>query len=168
MQVPQRRSELNRKYGGDGDNFLSAEAIASLKDELHRLERALPAATEELNRTREMGDLSENAAYQDAKRRLFGLNGRILAVKEKLKNAIVIEPGADTEGKARIGAIVIVSVGDKRRQYVITGSQETDPASGKISHLSPLGSALLGHAAGDTVIVKTNGREAIYRIESVK
>jgi len=167
MQVPQRRSELNRKYAGDGDNFLSAEAIAALEDELRGLERALPAAKEELNRTREMGDLSENAAYQEAKRRLLGMNGRILVIKEKLKNAIVIEPGAGAGGKVRIGSAVTVSVADRRREYEITGSQETDPTSGKISHLSPLGSALIGRVAGDVVIIETNGRKATYRIESV-
>ncbi|MFA6603353.1 MAG: GreA/GreB family elongation factor [Patescibacteria group bacterium] len=165
MQIPQRKSELNRKYAGDGDNFLSAEAIAALQDELRRLERSLPAATEELNRTRDMGDLSENAAYQEAKRRLFGMNGRMLAVKEKLKNAVVIEPGTDELGHVRIGSTVEVSFGGRDKTYVITGSQETDPAAGRISHLSPLGALLLGRRAGDEVKLSATG--TVYLIRQV-
>ncbi len=167
MRIPQRRSELYKKYGRNDDHHLSADAIRKLNADLRRLETARPRALEDLTRAREMGDLSENAAYSEAKGRLAGIDRRIFEIKEKLKNAILIERGTD-DGRIGIGATVAVEVGGKRRTYEITGSQETDPGSGKISHLSPLGAALVGHAAGDTVVIIANGKKTEYRILDVK
>ncbi len=70
MQVPKRKSEMRRKYDGSADNFLSPEAVKKLQNDLRRLEEvSQPRAREDLVRAREMGDLSENAAYSEAKGR---------------------------------------------------------------------------------------------------
>lgn len=166
MQIPKRKSEENRKYGKREDNFLSAAAIRKLQDDLRRLQDvSRPRAVEDLTRAREMGDLSENAAYSEAKGRLMGIDRRILELKDRLKNAVVIERGPDDEGRARIGATVTVRVNGKEKSYDITGAQETDPSSGRISHHSPLGAALMGKKAGDTVTVKAaTGKEVEYEI----
>lgn len=160
---------MNRKYD-DHDNYLTPAAIQKMKDEIGRLERHVrPKCVEELSRAREMGDLSENAAYHDAKSRVAGIDSRLFTLKERIKNAILIEEGADSDGTVRIGCTVVVSVNGKERTYEITGSQETDPGSGKISHRSPVGAALLDHKTGDEVKVKSaDGREITYVIEQVK
>lgn len=169
MRIPKRKAEENRKYGGSDDNFLSAEAVAELKEDLRRLQEvSRPRAVTDLTRAREMGDLSENAAYSEAKGRLFGIDRRIFEIKEKLKNAVVVKKGATEDGRVRIGAQVVVTVNGKERTYDITGVQETDPSSGKISHQSPLGRALLGRKAGDEVeVTSAAGKLVRYRIEQV-
>jgi len=168
MQVPKRKKEESRKYAGLGDGFMTREAIRKIEEDIARMERSVPRAAEELARAREMGDLSENAAYSEAKGRLNGLHTRILILKEKLKHAVPIEKGAGADGKVRIGATVIVRVDGKEKTYEIVGSEESAPASGRISHQSPIGKALLGHRAGETVVFKGPAREVSYEIVSVE
>lgn len=169
MRIPKRRSEEQARANKESDAYLTPEAIRKLQNDLRRLEEvARPRAVEDLTRAREMGDLSENAAYSEAKGRLMGMDRRIFEMKEKLKNAVIIERGAD-DGRAAIGASVTVSVRGKEKTYEIVGSQETDPGSGRISHRSPLGAALLGKRAGDeAVITNAEGREVVYRIVEVR
>lgn len=169
MQVPKRRSQERRKYGGPADDFLSPAAIRKIEDELRRLANvSRPRALEDLTRAREMGDLSENAAYSEAKGRLMKIDSLIFEMKERLKHAVVIKPGADSEGRARIGSTVIVEINGKKRSYELTGSQETDPTTGRVSHLSPLGAALLGKKAGDVASVKGPSKTVVYRIIEVR
>lgn len=171
MRVPKRQSELHKKYGRTSDDrYLTQSAMQRLKRDLEDLQdRQRPQAVEDLTRAREMGDLSENAAYSEAKGRLARIDGRIFSLKERLKYAIPIESGADASGRIRIGATVTVEVGGKERQYEILGSQETNPAKGRISHLSPLGKALMGRKAGEAVtITNAEGREIDYRIVDVR
>ena len=167
MQVPKRKPG---KYApGPADYHLTHEAIRKLKEELERLETHVrPKAVEELRRTREMGDLSENFAYTAAKGKLLGLDTRVLEIKERLKNAIPIAHGAARDGSARIGATVTVEVNGKRKVYDIVGSQESDPGAGSISYLSPLGAALMGRKAGEAVFIDANGKRVEYRIIEVK
>jgi len=170
MRVPRRRGELGRKDRGSGDAFLTPARIRELRDELEWLEkRARPVAIEEMQRLAQHGDFSENVAYQDAKRRLRGINTRMLVLRATLRDAVPIEFGPSPDGRARLGATVVVDVSVRgavpiRRTYEIVGAQETDPSTGRISHLSPVGKALLGLKAGDVVQVG----EAEYRVVEVK
>jgi transcription elongation factor GreA len=167
MQVPKRKSESNRKYAEQEDHYLTAEAVRKLERELRDIENIhRPKAVEDLTRAREMGDLSENAAYHEAKARLGRYDTRLFHLKERLKNAIVIESGGTD--KVSVGSTVIVEVNGKAKTYQILGSQETDPASGRISHLSPLGSALMGKSVGDVAEVAAGERRVAYLIKEIK
>lgn len=167
MQVPKRKPG---KYApGPADYHLTAEAIQALKDELERIVTKIqPKAVEELRRTREMGDLSENFAYSAAKAKVGGLEMRVLEIKERLRNAIPIRRGASADGSVRIGASVEVEVNGKTKIYDVVGSQETNPGSGAISYLSPLGQALMGRKAGETVKISAAGKEVVYKILGVR
>lgn len=167
MQIPKRKPG---KYAiNPADDFLTPEAIKKLKDDLDRLQsRSRPCAVEDLRMAREMGDLSENAAYTEAKARLGGIDGRIFTIKERLKHAVVIMPGAGIDGSVRMGATVTVVSGEKKRSYLITGAQEAEPTTGKISYHSPLGAALMGKKSGDTASIIANGKEVVYKIIEVK
>jgi transcription elongation factor GreA len=168
MQIPKRRGQGVNKFG-QRDEHLTADAVARLKRTLERLEREeRPRAVDELSRTREMGDLSENAGYQEAKGLVARLDGRIFSLKDRIKNAIIIESGADSQGRARIGATVTVRVRGKERMYEIVGSQETNPSGGRISHRSPLGSSLIGRAAGERVTIASAAGEIEYEILEVR
>jgi len=168
MQIPKRRSSLHRKHQ-ERDDHLSASAISRIQKTIQTIEDfERPKAVEELTSAREMGDLSENAAYSEAKARLARLDGKIFSLKERLKHAVVIRPGADANGAARIGSVVTVEINGARRSYEITGSLETDPAAGRVSHLSPVGKALLAKKPGDTATVKAaSGKSVEYKIIDV-
>lgn len=169
MQVPHRRSEEHKKYQhpSDVDHFLSAAAIARLKDDLVRSEKERPKAADDVARYKEMGDLSENAAYQEAKNHLRRLNGRIDSIKERLKRAVVIDENAGASGVVRVGATVTIRVNGQEKTYQIVGSQEADPSRGRISHLSPLGLLLMGKRVGDTVTREVNGKDVASEITQV-
>jgi transcription elongation factor GreA len=159
---------MSRKYGSGGDYHVTPEAVRKLEVDLRRLEAARPMVVEELRQAREMGDLSENAAYQMAKGRLAGIDARMFEIKEKLKRAVIITPGAGPEGRARLGSTMIVRAGGAVKKYQLVGPQETDPAKGRISHLSPLGSALMGKKAGETAEIAVGGKPAVYEIIAVE
>ena len=100
---------------------------------------------------RELGDLKENSDYHEARREQSFAEGRIRAIEELLRSVEIIEEGAD-RGRARLGSTVVIEgpYGDEET-YTLVGPTEANPASGRISANSPIGSALLGAGAGDEV-----------------
>jgi len=168
MQIPKRRSQ-QLQAPDERDDVMTGWKLQRLKDDLEDLEkRQRPVIVEDLSDARQKGDLSENAEYQDARAKLSRIDGRIFSLKERIKNAVVIEQGAGPSGQVRIGSTVVLSVDGHQRQYRILGSQETDPSRGRISYLSPLGAALLGHVAGDGVTIDAGGKKILYGIVEVK
>jgi transcription elongation factor GreA len=145
------------------DQYLTRAKFDELKNKLDKLKFNLPPAAEEVKRLAQMGDFSENAAYQIAKGRLRGMNQRILEIEDHLKRAIIIKPAQNT-GTVQLGSSVTVETAGRKKTYLILGSSETDPKRGIISRNSPLGSALIGRKVGDTVKIKLNNREVEYKI----
>ncbi len=170
MQLPKRPKELEAQQKKKLDPHLTPEAIERLKKELKDLEdRQLPALAAEMRRTGANGDFSENAEYQHAKHELRRVNSRIIMLKTKIRDAIPIPPEASQDGRISIGSTVHMRVNDKEIVYEIVGSDETNPAAGRISHQSPLGQALLHHKAGDIVTIETrDNRKIEYEIVAVK
>lgn len=167
MRLPTRKAEKDRELLAKDDHYLTPEAITRMGKELVDLEkRQRPEAADEVFRTGQMGDLSENAAYQFAKQNLRRINSRILSITEKLKHAVPIARGS-SDGKIRIGSTVVLELGSQRFTYEILGSNETNPARGRISHNAPLGQALLGHRAGDLVTLALPQGEVQYNVIEV-
>lgn len=163
MRVPTRRSEVLAKSKQQNDHYLTPEKIERMKREIITLTKERPALALEMQRTAEEGDFSENAGYQAAKAALRRLNSRIDALNERLRYAIPIQAGVDASGRIRIGCTVIVEMNGKQMTFEIVGSQETSPSRGRISHVSPLGAALLDKKVGDEVTVNT----FLYRVIAV-
>ncbi|MBI2483475.1 GreA/GreB family elongation factor [Candidatus Uhrbacteria bacterium] len=169
MRVPQRRSERDRELRERVDYHLTPDAIERLQRELADLkDRARPKAIAEMQRTSEMGDRSDNAAYTTAKAQLTRINFRILTIEDRLKYAIPIAQGADRFGRVQVGSRVTVQVHGSERSFAIVGSQEVNPGRGRISHHSPLGAALIGRAVGDIVRIEVQGRSTEYCIVRVE
>ncbi len=162
MQIPKRRGEWKQQLG-PADEFLTPDAIQKLKDELTGLANARPYAVSELQRTREMGDLSENFAYSVAKGKVMGMDRRIFEIKEQLKRVKPLKLGGGG-GLIDVGSIVTVEINDKQKTLTLVGTQQADPASGKISYHSPVGAALMNHLTGETVAVSANGKKIEYKI----
>ncbi|MBI4433475.1 GreA/GreB family elongation factor [Candidatus Uhrbacteria bacterium] len=165
MRTPQRRSERDRELRERVDYHLTPDAIERLRRELLDCkDRQRPRAVDEMQRTSEMGDRSDNAAYTTAKAQLTRINFRILSIEDRLKYAVPIARGADMFGRVQIGSTVVVMVHGQERTFEILGSQESSPARGRISHHSPLGAALMGRAVGDVVKIDVNDRTTEYAI----
>ncbi len=167
MQVPKRRAEQYRRKDL-GSVYLTAEGLARLQEQLAELQRELPALIQEVMRTKENGDLSENFEYQDAKHTLRRTHGRIASIKARIARAIIIKKDARPSGIVEIGSIVVLETGGKRITYEILGSHESDPSNGRISDRSPLGVLLLGRMAGDTVTLTTKTGSREYQIVEVR
>jgi transcription elongation factor GreA len=168
MRIPTRKSEVDKRaLAKEEDHYVSKDKLEQMQRDLTRLikvERS-PAA-EEVARTAQMGDFSENAAYQYAKQNLRRINDRITTLEERIKHAVVIEK--DIDGKIHIGSVVRLLTKDKEMTYEILGSLESNPFKGKISHSSPLGLALLGHRVGEKIEFVSGGKTTEYEIIEVK
>src|SRR5215468_1816167 len=126
--------------------YLTAEGEAKLKAELEELKG--PRREELAKRLRsaiQMGDLSENADYHKAKEDQAFLEGRIQELEFTLSNAQVVE-GVTRKDVVSVGTHVTVQEeGFDPETFHIVGAKEADPRSGKISHESPFGRALMDH-----------------------
>jgi len=145
------------------DPYLTFGKFCALKEEIKQLKAALPQAIAEVRRLAEMGDFSENAAYQMAKGRLRGLNQRLLDLEEQIKLAIVIKPGVN-KNQVQLGSQVTVETFGRQKTYLILGSSEINIQKNIISHNSPIGAALMDKKAGDTVKIQLADKEIECRI----
>ncbi|MBU0540633.1 transcription elongation factor GreA [Patescibacteria group bacterium] len=166
MQIPKRKSQMLRAVDNDEVIFLTPDAIFRLKRERERLDKVeRPQAVRDVAEARQKGDLSENAEYQEARARLSRLQSRIFNIDERSKRAKPIEK--QTSGRVGLGSTVVLNHGGKKQTYLLVGPHEADILRGRISHLSPLGAALLDHVVNDVVRIQTEQGEKEYTIISV-
>jgi len=145
------------------DPYLTSAKAEELKKRLEWLEKvAQPQAIKEVSRLAEMGDFSENAAYQMAKGKLRGINQEIIELHEYLNQAIIIKPSQGD--RVELGSRVEVDMDGQTKSFLILGSEETNPSEGIISHHSPLGATLLGRQVGDEINLKLANRWLKIRI----
>ncbi|OGY48152.1 MAG: transcription elongation factor GreA [Candidatus Buchananbacteria bacterium RIFCSPHIGHO2_01_FULL_47_11b] len=136
-----------------GSHYLTNEGLTKLKKELEFLKNEkMPEIVERIARAKELGDLSENAEYQDAKDEQGFSAGRIVELESLIRNAVIIEESGNKDF-VTIGSTIEVRCGSDEFTYTITGSNEANPAAGLISNESPLGRAFLGRKVGEKVKV---------------
>jgi transcription elongation factor GreA len=146
--------------------YLSSQGIASARAELEQLtlvER--PAVVARIVAARELGDLRENAEYETARKEQSILEGRVQHLTSLLRDAVRIE-GSSTS-HVSLGTAVTVEDDQGEETYTIVGSHEASPAEGRISSTSPVGRALMGRRAGDSVTVAAPGGRFGLRIVSL-
>jgi transcription elongation factor GreA len=147
---------------------MTPDKFRELKEKLERLKKVVrPRLAAEVKRLALMGDFSENAAYQIAKGKLRGINQGILDTEDLLKRAVIID-GSQGNGVVRLGSRVTLESGGKQKKYLILGSTEADPTRGVISHISPLGAALIGKKPGNTVRLKIAEKIKEYKIINIE
>lgn len=148
--------------------YISAQGLQELKDELEKRIKVIRGQiSENISSAKEMGDLSENFEYHEAKEQQ-GLNeGRILQLEAMILDAVIVE---ESEGKNEItfGVTFTVEMGGEEKTFQMVGYSEADPISGKISNESPIGMAFMGKAVGDEIIVEVPSGELIYTIKAIK
>ncbi len=148
--------------------YFSPEGLEKLKNELtDRETRLRPEIARRVQEAKELGDLSENAEYAEA-REAQGMNeGRMEELKEILKNAQIITASSQHK-TVMVGSTVSVKFNGHERSFTIVGPAEANPAQGFISNESPLGAAFMGKQKGEELEVLVPSGKMKYKILDIK
>jgi len=166
MRLPTRKSEKLKIHHDEGPLHITPVGLQKIKDELADIKsHQLPQAIEDVKRTAEFGDFSENAEYQEAKGRMRRLHNRVMKLEEQIKRSVLIEKSQVKT--VQLGSTVVVEVEKNKKTFEIVGPHEANPVRGRISNVSPLGSALMNKTVGDAVTVKTLQGDVIYTISKI-
>ncbi|NQW20643.1 MAG: GreA/GreB family elongation factor [Chloroflexi bacterium] len=133
--------------------------LVSLQDERVRIVKDIQRAAAD-------GDVRENAPLEAAREAQGMTIGKIRELEATLKVAVIIDSKSQDDGRVRIGSkIELTEVKtDKTFKYQLVEPNEANPLASKISIVSPVGSAILGHKLGDEVKVKTPRGQQVYKI----
>lgn len=153
----------------DLKQYVSTEGLEKLKEELNYRKTVLrKEIAEKIGDAKELGDLSENFEYHDAKDQQGANESRVLELENLMHNLIVIDSqtGVDT---IAVGSQFNVEVSDgTTRSFEIVGASEADPMNGKISNESPLGNRFLGLKVGESAEFETPSGVIKYKIISIQ
>ncbi len=142
------------------------QGYEDLVNEKNELTKSRVHAVANLKTAREMGDLSENAAYRVARSKLSSVDRRLRFLTKILDNAYIMK--VDFKGTVDVGCLVTVETKFGDQIYQIVNSHESDLANGKISYYSPVGKALIGKRVNDVVEITTPNGKITYKIKDVK
>lgn len=147
---------------------LTQEGFDQLRQELKKLkEITRPALLKRLAAARAMGDLRENSEYSAAKEEQGMLEGRIVELEQLIANAEIVSTDKKSNSIG-IGCRVEVDVNGRKETYHIVGEFEADPMNRKLSQTSPIGKALMGKKAGDTVEIEVPAGKIVFKIREVR
>ncbi len=153
----------------DENKYLTQEKFEELtKELLHLKTTKRKEIASSLEYARSLGDLSENAEYQEAREAQASTEERITQLEYVLKDPqIISHKKGDT---VSIGSkVVIQKEGDKEtHEYNVVGSEEADMQERKISYTSPLGEAMMGKKKGESFTFKTPSGKQNYTLKSVE
>lgn len=146
---------------------ISAEGLEKLKEELvHRIKTLRAEIASKISDAKELGDLSENFEYHDAKEQQAQNEMRIVNLQHMISTAQIVE--SKSGGSIGLGSKFKVKAGGMERAFEMVGENEADPMSGKISDASPLGKAFNGKGIGDKVDVTVPSGIVTYEILSIE
>lgn len=151
------------------NSFLTKEKFEELKAELEHLKTVRrKEVAESLEYARSLGDLSENAEYQEARDMQAAIEERIGHLEQVIKEAKIVAhtKKGDVVG---LGSEVTIQKAKENTKltYTIVGSEEADIHEHKLSYLSPLGEALMGKAKGDEFSFDTPNGKQSYKVLEV-
>lgn len=149
--------------------ILTKEGLRKLQEELDILKTAeRQKIAQRIQTAKELGDLSENAEYSEAKEQQALNESRIAEIEDTIKNSEVVDGSKAGMGTVAIGSTITVNNGKENRIFVIVGSNEADPLVGKISNESPLAISFMGRRVGEKVSVSTPKGDIEYEIKDIK
>ena len=149
-------------------NYITPQGHARLKSELKALvETERPDLLKTIAWAASNGDRSENADYIYGKRRLREIERRIRYLIKRLEIAEIVDPRDQDQDRVFFGATVAYA--DRKGEehtLSIVGTDEVDPARGRVSWVSPVAKAMLRAREGDVVTVNTpSGPEELEILE---
>jgi transcription elongation factor GreA len=154
------------KGSPDGES-ITAQGLAELRAEIEELEGpGRRAMAKRIKVARELGDLKENADYHIAKDDQAHLETKIKRLRERLRNAVVVDvdAGAETFAFGRTAEVLDEASGTVHT-WTLVGATEADLTAGRVSAESPVGRALRDAPVGQTVQIETPRGEKAYRVE---
>ena len=157
----ERISRARKQYS------LTMHGKRELENELKDLVDSRGAIADRIAEARSFGDLSENAEYSAAREEQSRVEARISEIEAILVSSEIIEVDK-TDGQISLGDTVVLKSGKATDKYIIVGAVEADPAGGKISNESPLGSQLMGKKVGEEVSIDTPKGKKTYSILEIK
>jgi len=149
---------------------LTAEGLSALHAELDELtNHRRPEVIQRIKSARELGDLSENADYDAARKEQSFLEGRVQQLEQMIKYAVMIEASHEGGSEVVLGSTVVIETDRHGEEtFTIVGSAEADATAGKISFTSPIGRALLGRHPGETIRVQVPAGSLDYKVVEVR
>lgn len=149
---------------------MSQEKFEELTQELEGLRTTRrKEVAEQLEYARSLGDLSENAEYQEAREMQSAVEERIGKLETILKSAKIVKAGK-SDGVGMGSTVTVQKIGGEKEShvYTIVGAEEADIIKGKVSYHSPLGAALLTKKKGDDFSFNTPRGVQKYKILKVE
>lgn len=148
--------------------YLTKDRYEELQKELDELKTTgRGEVADRLKHAKELGDLSENSEYQEAREEQSRLEQKINQLEELLRHSSIIKKSNGIDS-VRIGSKVKVQKNKETTMYTIVGSNEADPSNGFISNESPIGRSLLGKKVGDTSTFVSPKGEVSCRILAIE
>lgn len=146
--------------------YITKDGFEKMKEELRYLKMVKKReVADRIEKAKELGDLSENAEYADAKDEMSFIEGKIIELEDYVNRAVVIDH-TQTD-VVQVGSTVIVKNKEGEKTYTIVGANEADPLGGKISNETPLAQALLGKAKGDEIELTVPAGKISYKIVKI-
>ena len=147
--------------------FITKEGLEKLKQELIYLKtEKRQEISKRIQDAKELGDLSENAEYSEAKEQQALNEGKISEMEETVKNAQTISNNHNSN-IVNVGSTIKVDNGRSERTFTIVGSNEANPSEGLISNETPLAASFLGKKINDNIDVETPKGKVKYIILSI-
>jgi transcription elongation factor GreB len=141
-------------------NYITPEGHARIRAELlHLIDVERPEVVRVVSWAASNGDRSENGDYLYGKKRLREIDRRIRFLTRRLDTAVVVYPSLQ-ENRDRVffGATVdFLRNGTSEETITIVGIDEVDPATGKVSWISPIAKAIIKSREGDLLTLRTPG-----------
>ncbi len=151
------------------DIVLTRDGLQKVTAELEELKAVgRKRVADRIREAKQFGEIGENSEYEAAKAEQALVEGRIETLQYILQNARIVD-GPEDDGKVSVGSSVRLrdAYSGKEVVYHIVGALEADPSENRISNQSPVGEALIGHAAGETLKVQTPSGLHTFVIVSV-
>jgi transcription elongation factor GreA len=160
-RTPQTQSDMG---------VLTQQGYDDIQKELVLLKGQRPQVLEDIRRAAADKDFKENAPLHAAREQLGHIDGRIQELEAITKTATIIDQSDKSSSRVKVGntVVLVAVVTGKVKTYKIVGPKESDPTKGKISHVSPIGKAIIGRKQGDTVEVVVPSGKIQYRVDKVE
>ncbi len=149
---------------------LTPKGLENMKEELRFLkEEKRQELSDYMGAAIADGDLSESAAYDEARLLQSANEARIADLEVVVERAVVVEAEAGEDAEARLGASIDLKAGDGEEvTFHLVGTLEADILENKVSDESPLGQNLVGRRAGDEVKIGMGARSTVYQVVAVR
>ena len=169
-ELPEEDLEIEPQMPGGAKNYITPAGHARLKSELKALvEVQRPELIRTVSWAAANGDRSENADYLYGKKRLREIERRIGFLMKRLEAAEVVDPRDQDQERVFFGATVrYAASGGAQHTVSIVGTDEVDPARGRVSWVSPVARALIRSREGDTVTLLTPAGEEQLEVLEIR